>query len=74
LLLNCNKVKQLKATKEDIIKALSESDQVEVLPDQSGVKRKNETLPEYEPKPGKKVKKNNGEAEEAKSGEEGFTE
>jgi hypothetical protein len=72
MLLNCNKLKKLNATKDDIVKALADSKELDVLPDQTGVKRKNDELPEYEPPTGKKVRKNNGEAEEVKSGEGGF--
>jgi hypothetical protein len=74
LLLNCNKIKKLKATKDDIIKALESSGAIEVLPDQSGIKRKNDALPEFEPKVGKKVKKNDNGHEESKGEDDGFEE
>ena len=63
--LNCNKVKQLKATKDDIIHALKNSSDLELTPDFTGVKRKSEHLPEFEPKLTKKTKKD--EVEESKN-------
>jgi hypothetical protein len=59
--LNCNKVKQSKASKDDIIKALEQSSALVILPDRTGVKRKSDTVPDLEPKFNKKNKSNSGD-------------
>jgi len=72
-LLNCNKLKKLNATKDQIVSALTNSTQIQVTSDASGVKRSSEEdLPEYEPRPSKKIKGEKGEkkAKENKEGDE----
>jgi len=59
-LLNCNKLKKLGATKENVVEALAKSDKLKIV-DASGVKRSSETdLPEFEPKPSKVIKHDKG--------------
>ncbi len=70
-LLNCNKLKKLNATKEQIVEAIGKSTIIQATADASGVKRANDTdLPDYEPRPSKKVKGEKGEAK-AKDGDDG---
>lgn len=69
--MNCNKLKQLQAQKNDILQAISNSEELEINGDGTGIKRKNRTdLPEFEPKVSKKVKtdkkKKKSDKEEAK--------
>jgi len=69
-LLNCNKLKKLNATKEQIVEAIGKSTIIQATSDASGVKRTNDAeLPEYEPRPSKKIKGEKGESK-AKGGDD----
>lgn len=58
-LLNCNKIKKLNATKDQIIDAITGSEEIEVVGE--GVKRKGDKpIPAFEPKVTKKIKGENG--------------
>lgn len=48
LLLNCNKIKKLEATKEDIIEAITKSEAIELNESKDKLRRKdNKALPEF---------------------------
>lgn len=58
VLLKCNKLKKMNIEKESLLEAIKSSDILEANSSLSGIKRKGEfDLPELEPKPEKKVKK-----------------
>ena len=65
--MNCNKVKEMKITTDDIVKAVVDSDQVEASADNKKIRRKeNKALPEKSATRLKKREAKAGEKEEAK--------
>ncbi len=46
-ILSCNNIKKLEATKEDVVKALEDSDLLEMTNENNGIKRKSNELPNF---------------------------